>query len=58
MSILAMGFGSGIAIGPLIAGSLATVSFELPFLIGGVLSLIGAWLVHRFVVETIHPDES
>jgi MFS family permease len=58
MSILAMGFGSGIAIGPLIAGSLATVSFELPFLIGGVLSLIGAWLVHRFVVETVHPDES
>ncbi|MEJ2011417.1 MAG: MFS transporter [Anaerolineales bacterium] len=58
MSILAMGFGLGIAIGPLIAGSLATISFELPFAVGAVLSLIGAWMVQRFVVETVQPDES
>jgi MFS family permease len=54
MSIVTMGFGMGIAAGPLIAGILAVVSFELPFLIGGVLSLIAAWIIHHNVPETIH----
>jgi MFS family permease len=54
MSIVTMGFSMGIAAGPLIAGILAVVSFELPFLIGGGLSLIAAWIVHRNVPETIH----
>lgn len=53
MSILAMGFGTGIAVGPLIAGSLATLQFELPFLVAGAMSLLGAWLVHRYVVEPL-----
>lgn len=53
MSVLAMGFGIGTAIGPLIAGGLATVRFELPFLVVGALSLLGAWLVHRNVVESV-----
>jgi MFS family permease len=56
MSVITTGFGLGIAIGPLIAGILAVVSFELPFLIGGVLSLIAAWVVHRNVPETVHRD--
>jgi len=56
MSILAMGFGTGIAIGPLIAGGLATFSFEMPFIVAGVMSLIGAWLVQRNVVETVNTD--
>jgi len=53
MSIVTMSFGLGIAAGPLIAGILAVVSFELPFLIGGVLSLIAAWVVYHFVPETV-----
>lgn len=53
MSIVTMSFGLGIATGPLIAGVLAVVSFELPFLIGGVLSLIAAWIVYQFVPETV-----
>lgn len=54
MSVITMGFGLGIAVGPLIAGILAVVSFELPFLIGGVLCLIAAWIVYRNVPETVH----
>jgi MFS family permease len=54
MSIVTMGFGLGIAIGPLIAGILAVLSFELPFLIGGGLTVIAAWIVHRNVAETVH----
>jgi MFS family permease len=53
MSIITMGFGLGIAVGPLIAGILAVVSFELPFLIGGALSLLAAWIVYRNVPETV-----
>jgi len=54
MSVITMGFGLGIAVGPLIAGILAVVFFELPFLIGGALSLVAAWIVHRYVPETVH----
>ncbi len=53
MGLLAMGFGLGIAVGPLIAGALAVQSFALPFLIGGALSLAGVWIVGRFVPETV-----
>jgi MFS family permease len=53
MSILTMGFGLGIALGPLIAGVLAVVFFELPFLLGGLMSLIGVWVVYRYVPETV-----
>ncbi len=54
LSIVTTGFGLGIALGPLIAGVLATVIFELPFIIGGALTLLGAWVVYRYVPETIH----
>jgi MFS family permease len=53
MSILTMGFGLGIALGPLIAGVLAVIFFELPFLLGGLMSLIGVWVVYRYVPETV-----
>jgi MFS family permease len=49
LSIITMGFG----LGPLMAGVLAVVFFELPFVVGGVLSLLGAWIVLHFVPETI-----
>ncbi len=53
MSIITMGFGLGLALGPLLAGVLVLTSFELPFLVGGVLSLIGAWIVYQYVPETV-----
>ncbi|MGA9532384.1 MAG: MFS transporter [Anaerolineales bacterium] len=57
MSLLAMGFGLGIALGPLVAGFLAVYSLELPFLIGGAMTILGAWIVHAYVPETVFPDE-
>ena len=56
MSLLAMGFGLGIAIGPLMAGILAVYSFPLPFVIGGLMSLVGAWVVQCNVPETVVRD--
>jgi MFS family permease len=53
MSIVTMGFGLGIALGPLIAGLLAVYSFELPFVIGGLLCLAAAAIVLRYVPETV-----
>jgi MFS family permease len=53
MSVITMGFGLGIALGPLITGGLAFYSINLPFIIGGVMSLLGAWVVYRFVPETV-----
>lgn len=53
MSLLTTGFGLGIAIGPLVAGLLAVVSFELPFFVAGAALVVGAWVVQRFVTETV-----
>ncbi|MEJ2187649.1 MAG: MFS transporter, partial [Gemmatimonadota bacterium] len=53
MSIVTLGFGLGLATGPLLAGLLAVFFFELPFLVGGALSLAGAWIVYRWVPETV-----
>ncbi len=53
MSIITMGFGLGLALGPLIAGFLAVYFFELPFLIGGAMLVIGAAIVYIYVPETI-----
>jgi len=53
MSLMSMGFGFGIAIGPLVAGILAVHSFELPFFVGGLACLAGAWIVRRFVPESV-----
>jgi MFS family permease len=54
MSVITMGFSMGLMLGPLVAGILAVVFFELPFLVGGALALIGAWVVYRYVPETVH----
>ncbi len=53
MSIITMGFGLGIAVGPLTAGVLDIFSFELPFLVGAIMCLAGAWVVIRWVPETV-----
>ncbi len=54
LGLVTMGFGLGIALGPLLAGFLAVVFFELPFLVGGVLSLIGTAVVWIWVHD---PEE-
>lgn len=53
MSIVTMGFGLGIALGPLIAGLLATHTFATPFLIGAIISIIVALVVLLYVPETV-----
>ena len=52
MSVNSMGIGLGITVGPLIAGSLAPIRFELPFVVGGILTLMGAWIVRNGVPES------
>ena len=53
MSILSVGFSLGIAVGPLVAGFLVAFSFALPFLLGGMMCLLGAGIVYRYVPETL-----
>jgi len=53
MSIVTMGFGLGIAFGPLISGLLASIFFELPFFVVGMLTLTGAGVVFRYLPETV-----
>ena len=53
MSVVTMGFGLGIAIGPLIAGVLVVVFFDLPFIVAGGMSIIGGWIVYRYMPETV-----
>jgi MFS family permease len=57
MSILTMGFGLGVAVGPLLSGFLAVYSFTLPFILAGLLSLVAAWATQRFVPETVTREE-
>jgi MFS family permease len=57
MSFISMGFGLGIALGPLLAGVLAIHSFALPFIIAGALSLVAAWVIFQYVPETIDRSE-
>ena len=53
MSVITMGFGLGLAAGPLLAGLLAVVFFELPFFVGGLMSLVAAGIVLRYMPETV-----
>jgi MFS family permease len=58
MSIVTMGFTLGIATGPLLAGVLSLFFFELPFFVGGLMALIGGWVVYRYVPETVDRTKS
>jgi len=53
MSIVTMGFGFGIAFGPLISGLLAGIFFELPFFAVGIITAGGAWVVYKYLPETV-----
>lgn len=55
MAVTTMGFGLGIAAGPLIAGGLAIISFRLPFMVGAVMLTAAAWVIYRFVPEPAIP---
>jgi MFS family permease len=55
MSIVTMGFGLGIALGPLMAGLLAASSFQLPFFVMGIILLVSAWVIYKKVPETVPP---
>lgn len=58
MSVVTMGFGLGIAVGPLLAGLLSVFFFELPFLVIGLATFFGAWLVYRHMPETVNRDST
>ncbi len=53
MSIITMGFGLGIAIGPLVAGLLAVFAFDLPFLFVALMSIASAGVIYHGVPETV-----
>jgi len=57
MSIITTGFGLGIATGPLIAGLLAIIFFDLPFIAVGILNLAGACVVYYFMPETVEGEK-
>ncbi|MFB6112555.1 MAG: MFS transporter [Halodesulfurarchaeum sp.] len=56
LSVLTMAFGLGIAIGPLVSGALASISYSTPFVIGAILALLGAGLVHTQVQDTVRNE--
>jgi MFS family permease len=53
MSIITMGFGFGIALGPLLAGLLAVFEFDLPFFFVGLMLMGSAWVIYQGVPETV-----
>jgi MFS family permease len=56
MSLVTVGFGLGIAFGPLMAGTLGIISYRLPFLVDGGLCLAGAVIVYLFMGETVERE--
>lgn len=57
MSVLTLGFSTGIGVGPLLAGFLGAVGFEIPFVVGGAMAVGAAWVVGRWVPETVGVEE-
>jgi MFS family permease len=58
MSLVTMGFGLGIALGPLLAGALVLYSFLLPFVIAAIISVVVALYVLKYVPEGLKLDGS
>ncbi|MFB6359848.1 MAG: MFS transporter [Halobacteriales archaeon] len=52
LSVLTMAFGLGVAVGPLLSGTLVGFGFVVPFAVGAVLAAIGTVLVYTQVEET------
>lgn len=56
MSFVAMGFGLGLGVGPLVAGSMAGyLGFASPFWVVGAASVVAAYTVWRYAQESIGP---
>ncbi len=53
LSIVTMGLGLGIAVGPLLAGILAVFFFALPFIVIGLLTLAGTVAVYKYMPESV-----
>jgi MFS family permease len=53
MAVLTMGFGLGLTLGPFLAGILAVLFFELPFLVFGIAAWVTALIVFRSMPETV-----
>ena len=53
MSVLTLGFALGIAVGPLLGGLLGVLGLAIPFVVGGVLALVAAGVVVKWVPETV-----
>jgi MFS family permease len=53
LSVLTMGFGVGVAIGPLASGYLVGFGFVWPFAVGAVLAVLGLLLVVSQVEDTV-----
>ncbi|AFO59278.1 MULTISPECIES: MFS transporter [unclassified Natrinema] len=58
LSVLTMAFGYGIAVGPLSSGALVGFGFEMPFLFGTALAVVGTGLVYTQVEETLETTGS
>ncbi|PKK82834.1 MAG: hypothetical protein CVT49_11635 [candidate division Zixibacteria bacterium HGW-Zixibacteria-1] len=56
MSVITMGFGLGMAVGPLVAGFLGVIFFQLPFYAGGLLCLVVALIAFKYIPETIREN--
>jgi MFS family permease len=57
LSVLTMGFGLGVAIGPLASGWLVSFGFATPFLVGGALAVLALVIVATQVQETLVSEE-
>jgi len=57
LSILTMGFGFGIAIGPLASGWLVSYGFVVPFAAGGAFAVLAFAAVFTQVEETLSPAD-
>lgn len=53
LSVLTMGFGYGIACGPVLSGFLVEFGFPVPFIFGAFVAAFGAILVQTQVQETV-----
>ncbi|THE66108.1 MFS transporter [Salinadaptatus halalkaliphilus] len=53
LSVLTMAFGFGIALGPLASGALVGYGFEVPFIFGTGLAVLGSILVYTQIEETL-----
>ncbi len=57
LSVLTMGFGFGIALGPLASGWLVGFGFVVPFAVGAVLAFVALVAVMTQVEETLRVDD-